>query len=207
MEDFNNIPFIIRELNRLNHFQVVCGVLNIPTGKDEDYLEMIAMVNENGADIVPKRTKYLTIPTPNAGKHKASDFDGLFFYITKSGKKSLAMKDGGSIKVMFLLSTHVKIPKRPFFRSSFDNKVNTDWADAINGDVDKIMACQMTAKELYQHLGRLMVNEVQAQISTMTNPGNAPITKANKGKDDPLKDTGTLYRSIGYEVISNAKTL
>lgn len=207
MEDFDNMKFIIREMHKLNQMQVVCGVLNIPKGKDEDYLEMIAMVNENGADIVPKRTKYLTIPTPAAGKHKASDFDGLFFYMTKSGKPSLAMIDNGTVKVMFMLSKHVKIPKRPFFRSSFDNKANTEWADAIIGDVDKIMACEMTANELYQHVGRLMVNDVEAKISTMTNPGNAEITKARKGKDDPLKDTGTLYRSIGYKVISNAKTL
>lgn len=207
MEDFNDMDRILKQLHLLPTMQVVVGAIVSQPNKDEDYMEMIAMVNEHGADIKPKNGKYLTIPTPNAGKHKASDFDGLFFHMTKQGKPSLAIKDGNSIKVMFLLSKGVHIPQRSFLRTTFDEHINDDWDAAVGEDVQEIFEGTKTAKELYEHLGRLMVNEVQKKVSTFSNPHNSDITVQNKGRDDPLKDTGALYRAIGYKVISNAKRL
>lgn len=101
---------------------------------------------------------------------------------------------------MFYLKTSVDIPKRSFLRTTFDEKEAGDWTERVGQCLDKMMDGDMTAKELYNDLGRLMVKDVQRAIYKAT-PGNSPLTIARKGKDTPLLDTGALYRSIDWVVV------
>lgn len=194
-KDFNSYGPVIEEMHKLSHMSVSVGVFN---GKgDEDYLEMIAMVNEYGTHIFPRKAKWLTIPTKLAGKRSAREIEGLF---VPKGKHCLAKTNSsGGLDVYFWLKKSVVIPERSYFRSTYDQKLTTDWEERMMYDASKISVGEMTAKELYEDLGRLMVKDVQATIAK-TGPGNAPATIERKGKNNPLIDTGGLYRAISWVV-------
>lgn len=196
-KDFNNFERPIRELHKLSKMQVRVGALKAGDGNSESFLEMIAMVNEYGAHIVPKKAQALTIPTKLAKGRKASEIPGLF---RPKGRDFLAKSNGaGGVDVYFWLRKSVDIPERSFLRNTYDQHIKSNWTDLVGVDVSKIVVGEMTAKELYDDLGRQMVKDVQRAMEKVT-PGNAPLTVANKGKNKPLFDTGALYRSISWVV-------
>lgn len=165
--DDNNFPKIKEELRALNHYRVEVGVM-VPVGnKSLAFLQMIATVNEFGAEIYPKNGPYLVIP----------------------------MKDGSFYKLK-----HVKIPERSFLRDGIDLgmfRIN----ELVERDLSRIMNSELTAYELYEDVGRLIQQRIKDEIKLEVTPHNAPITIENKGKDDPLVDTGALYKSIGVKVM------
>ena len=63
------------------------------------------------------------------------------------------------------------------------------------------MSGDMTARELYEAVGLLIEQRIKDEIVLKTSPHNAALTIENKGKDDPLVDTGALHKSIGVKVI------
>lgn len=197
-EDYNRLPWIIDQLKRLNHMTVRVGALKATGGRSESYMEMIAMANENGVPhIRPKNGQWLTIPTKLAGTRRASEIPGLF---KPKGKKILAKSNvNGKLDVYFYLTKEVSIPKRPFLENAFNHNVDTKWADLVERDVGKVMDDDMTAHEVMDDLGRQMVKDVQREIKVMK-PGNAPATVDRKGSNNPLIDTGALYRSIDWTV-------
>lgn len=200
-EDFNDLDRVISEFKKLSRLQVRVGALHTGGGRSDDFMEMIAMANEFGVHIRAKNHKYLTIPTKEAGKRKAREIPNLFFHYTKQNHyPTLAVQDGNGVKIMFYLKTDVKIPERSFLRTAFDQHESTDWNERIGKDLEKMMDGDMTAIELYNDLGRLMVKDVQRAIAK-AEPGNSPLTIARKGKDSPLQDTGALFRSIDWTVI------
>ena len=60
--DDNNFPKIKEELRALNHYRVEVGVMTPVGNKSLAFLQMIATVNEFGAEIYPKNGPYLVIP-------------------------------------------------------------------------------------------------------------------------------------------------
>ncbi|EHL96599.1 hypothetical protein HMPREF9103_02339 [Lentilactobacillus parafarraginis F0439] len=165
--DDNNFPKIKEELRSLNRYRVEVGVM-VPVGnKSLAFLQMIATVNEFGAEIYPKNGPYLIVP----------------------------MRDGTFYKLK-----HVKIPERSFLRDGVDlgmHKIVSCVEDGLAG----IMSGDMTARELYEAVGLLIEQRIKDEIVLKTSPHNAALTIENKGKDDPLVDTGALHKSIGVKVI------
>lgn len=165
--DDNRFPEIKEEFRKLNHYMVEVGVMKPVGNKSLAFLQMIATVNEFGAEIYPKNGPYLVIP----------------------------MKDGSFYKLK-----HVKIPERSFLRDGIDLgmfRIN----ELVERDLSRIMNSELTAYELYEDVGQLIQQRIKDEIVLKTSPHNADLTIENKGKDDPLVDTGALHKSIGVKVI------
>lgn len=194
-KDFNRYDSVLKEAHKLKHMSVNVGALR--GGGNEEYLEMIAMVNEYGAHIRPKNSQWLTIPTKLAGNRSAREIEGLFI---PHGKHFLAKTNaGGGLDIYFWLKKSVDIPERSYLRSAFDEHWRNTWAVQVEFDASKLLVGEMTADELYKDLGRVMTNDVQRAIA-MAGPENAPATVSRKGKNNPLIDTGGLYRAISWVV-------
>ena len=90
----------------------------------------------------------------------------------------------------------VSIPPRPFFRNTIAAHRH-EWpqqAAAIlrqNGDVRQTLAL----------MGEGIKGQIAESIQNLHEPANAPATVRKKGFDKPLIDTGTLWRSIGSEIV------
>lgn len=88
-------------------------------------------------------------------------------------------------------------PPRPFFRNTIAAHKD-EWPDQVgnllkenNGDVPKTLAL----------LGENVKGQIIETIQQFKSPPNAPSTVKKKGFNKPLIDTGTLWRSIDYEVV------
>lgn len=198
--DYNHLPYAIREIRALNQHYVCIGALKQVGDRSIEYMQMIVHVNEYGATIHPKTSKYLTIPMPIAGKRKAREIDGLFFYVTKNGKPSLAKSDGGKLVVYFLLAKEVRIPARSFLRTTMTRTRRHVHKLAVAG-VTQLLHGQGSWQSVYKAIGEYVAREVKKTIATKSNPRNATITSANKGFNNPLVDTGAMQRSIYWRVV------
>lgn len=98
------------------------------------------------------------------------------------------------------LKKEVYIPPRPFMVPALDANID-EFTRQIVRDLNLIMCRRLTAKELYKRLGRSIKAHIQHNIQVQNDPKNAPLTIANKGKNDPLVDTGSLLRSISWKVV------
>ena len=49
-------------------------------------------------------------------------------------------------------------------------------------------------------LGEVITGDVKAAIAAWTTPPNSPATIVRKGGNTPLRDTGSLLKSITYRV-------
>ena len=52
-------------------------------------------------------------------------------------------------------------------------------------------------------VGETMKAKIQESIVGLTNPANAPITRARKGGKTPLVDSGDMHDALRYEVIDS----
>lgn len=197
IRDFNDADRILSEYRKLNHLTVRVGALKAADGHSEQHMEMIAMANESGVPhIRPVHGQWLTIPTKLAGDHSAREIDGLF---KPHGKNILAKSNGsGGLDVYFILKKEIAVPKRPFLSGTFIRKFETSWFELAKVEISKLGVGEMTAHEVMNSMGRQMARDVQASIAAMKSPANAPATVERKGKDNPLIDTGALYRSISW---------
>ena len=81
-----------------------------------------AVAHEEGADIYPKNTKYLTIPVnPEARGKRAREMN---LKVVHDPKWGLALRARDSKDVMFALRQHVRIPARPYFQPAVDEIAN-----------------------------------------------------------------------------------
>ncbi|CAJ1226658.1 hypothetical protein [Lactiplantibacillus xiangfangensis] len=185
------------ELDKLNHLQLQVGVF----GEDDSYMPMIATVNEFGANIKPKNSKYLTIPTKLAGNHKASEFSDLFFGTGKNGGHFLGKSDGkDGIDVYFWCVKEVHIPERSFIRSTYDEHFE-DWISKCADWLAEVVTGDISAKTMLEKLGNVIVKDIQSKIRAIQEPANSPATIERKGSTSPLEDTGHLIQSITAKVV------
>lgn len=203
VEDKNEIPRILKELDKLNQLQIEIGVF----GSDDSYMSMIARVNEFGANIRPKNGKFLTIPTKWAKGRKARDIEGLYRPFGKGRKPlNILVVDGGpepnrfGNTVMFYLVKEVNIPERSFIRSTFDEKLN-EWAEYLNLLIGKIIRGSESGDSVAEKVGARIQRDIQRKIRETSEPGNAAATIARKGSNNPLIDTGRLRQSVTYKVV------
>ncbi len=64
--------------------------------------------------------------------------------------------------------------------------------------IDLTKALKAPKRDVYNHIGNLMVSSTQKKIATMTTPKNTALTVQLKGSSKPLRDTGKLMASINH---------
>lgn len=91
------------------------------------------------------------------------------------------------------------IPSRPFLRSTFDANERR-YVDFLAAS----MRQGADAERALRLLGEAMVGDIKISISHWETPPNSPATLADKVRrghgTHPLRDTGSLLRSITYRV-------
>ncbi|WP_034527323.1 hypothetical protein [Secundilactobacillus oryzae] len=199
-DDFNHLGRAIEILSELQHHTVFVGALKQEGDRSIDFMQMLIGVSETGATIQPSHSKYLTIPMPVAGKRKAREIDGLFFYTTKAGKPSLARQENGKLVVYFLLAEQVRIPARHLLTNTV-KRIRPHVAKIAAEEVSKVLNGTSTSwKPILNAVGEYVSIQMKRAMANAS-PKNAPITAANKGFNNPLIDTGAMQRSISWVVI------
>lgn len=88
------------------------------------------------------------------------------------------------------------IPPRPFFRNTVAEH-KSEWPRQM---VEALKENQFDVPKSLAQMGMGVRDQVVATIQGFNDPPNAKSTVKKKGFDKPLIDTGTLWRSIDYEV-------
>lgn len=199
--DFNNLPKALELLSEMERHTVLIGALKQIDDNSIDFLQMLIGISETGANIKPVHGKYLTIPTPRAGKRKAREIDGLFFYTTKTGKSALARIEDDKLVVYFLLALQVRIPARHLITKTLRAIKGAVTNEAAMG-VSRIIGGELNSwRPILEAVGKSTARLMKIEIARIDRPNNAPITVANKGFDNPLVATGAMARSISWVVI------
>ncbi len=195
-DDNENLIRLQRELDELDQYAIEIGIF----GSDDSFYAMLAAVHEFGMQIRAKK-KYLAIPTKAAGLKRPADFGNELF--KPKGKNVLAVAKGnGGIEVMFILKESVNIPERSFIRSTFDEK-NDYWMDFLERQIERVCELEISAREVFERLGAIIVGDIQKKMNDLRSPKNASLTIANKGSSNPLIDTGELKRRVTWKVVRN----
>lgn len=198
--NFNNVPHALEQLTEIQYHTLFIGALKQVGDRSIETMQMIVGVNETGTTIHPVNGRYLTIPTPRAGKRKARDINGLFFYMTKTGKPTLAKQEDGKLVVYFLLATEVRIPARAFLSTTM-RRIKLQINRMVKAWVSHLFTGHGTWRELLSALGAYIAREIKKTIAEKSTPPNAPITAANKGFNNPLVDTGAMQWSMDWTVV------
>lgn len=157
------------------------GFLEGATYPDGTSVPMVAAVQEFGGSMnIPERTQDLN-----------------FKVNANTGKSRFAKADKANFAQTVTIPAHtVTIPARPFFRNMLDQKASGWGAQAGKA----LKAADFDAKVALTRMGELIQGELQESIRDFTNPALAPSTIRAKGFDKPLIQSGTLLRSVNYEV-------
>lgn len=193
-EDFNHLTSGIEQLEKLQSVRLSIGV---PWTNSR--LNMIALVNEYGADIKPKNKACLIIPTKEAKGRKPGEIANLF-RPRPPHNHVLAVPDKSQpygMRVMFILKDEVHIPPRPFLRYTFDHYLD-NWTELAADLAFKVFVGEINYRDVFPVLGDAVVKDIKRTIKEFSKPKNAPLTIANKGFDDPLIEKGELRDSIHW---------
>lgn len=193
-EDFNHLTSGIEQLEKLQTVRLSIGV---PWTNQR--LNMIALVNEYGADIKPKNKACLIIPTKEAKGRKPGEVANLF-RPRPPHNHVLAVPDKSQpygMRVMFILKDEVHIPPRPFLRYTFDHYLD-NWTELAADLAFKVFVGEINYQDVFPVLGDAVVEDIKRTIKEFSEPKNAPLTIANKGFDDPLIEKGELRDSIHW---------
>lgn len=193
-EDFNHLTSGIEQLEKLQTVRLSIGV---PWTNQR--LNMIALVNEYGADIKPKNKACLIIPTKEAKGRKPGEIANLF-RPRPPHNHVLAVPDKSQpygMRVMFILKDEVHIPPRPFLRYTFDHYLD-NWTELAADLAFKVFIREINYQDVFPVLGDAIVKDIKRTIKEFSEPKNAPLTIANKGFDDPLIEKGELRDSIHW---------
>ena len=92
------------------------------------------------------------------------------------------------------------IPERPFMRNA-NATMRDDLVKVVKEHVNPatLAVDAVTAAAV----GETMKAKIQESIVGLTNPANAPITRARKGGNSPLEDSGDMHDAVSYEVIDS----
>lgn len=98
------------------------------------------------------------------------------------------------------------IPERPFLRNAM--RANRDkYRKLMASSAWPILKAAATGKdaagmklEALRSLGALAQGDIQAEITALSSPPNAPLTIALKGSNNPLIDTGEMRRGVSWRI-------
>lgn len=89
----------------------------------------------------------------------------------------------------------VHIPERPFV-SEFGQRHEGDIDDSSADAVKSMVINKKDPRSALNQLGKEFADLMRQDADDWTNPPNAPRTIAQKGKDDPLDETGEMIADI-----------
>jgi len=92
-----------------------------------------------------------------------------------------------------------KIPARPFLTPAIE-KGALQYQRLAEVMIPKVLTGEMTMNTLLEQMGNLAEGHVKQEITDGNFIDNAESTKAAKGSDKPLIDTGALRQSIRYVI-------
>ena len=90
------------------------------------------------------------------------------------------------------------IPERPFMRKA-NATMRDDLVKVVKERVNP--ATHVVDGATAARVGVTMVDHIQKSIVETSSPENAPITRARKGDDNPLVDSGKMHDAVDYEII------
>lgn len=91
------------------------------------------------------------------------------------------------------------IPPRPFMRATVANH-SGEWGNKLG---KTLRATRYDARKSLMIMGRGIQLQMRQTLNDWSEPPNAPSTVAKKGFNKPLIDTGTLERSIEFQIIED----
>ncbi len=100
---------------------------------------------------------------------------------------------------MFMLVKSVDIPERSFIRASYDTGRST-LGGICRDAVDGIVREGWTAREAADFIGKWALEMTRDYFNTKLTPPKSETTKLTSTQEQPLFDTGRLFRSITYRV-------
>lgn len=89
------------------------------------------------------------------------------------------------------------IPSRPFMRSTFDEN-----KEKYNKTFSRFLRSGKTIRGAFGLLGLIVVSDIRKKIKSRMTPANAQSTAEAKGEDNTLVNTGTMRRSVTYEIVT-----
>lgn len=92
-----------------------------------------------------------------------------------------------------------KTPARPFMKQTF-SKRKREAKDLMASFMKMISEGKMSTKIALGRAGAWGQGEVRKEIGSGDFAPNSPVTKAIKGSDKPLIDTGLMRKSVTYKV-------
>lgn len=92
------------------------------------------------------------------------------------------------------------IPARSFLRGALYRNSKHGWRYVSREAVKGVLNGTLTGNKAYKLIGKRMGEDIKKQIDTI-GPPNAPSTVRTKGRNQPLVDTGGLYRAIGGKAV------
>lgn len=195
---FVELSSIEIELNKLANKKIIAGVV----ADEGSLLAKRVAANEFGAEIKPKKGKFLAIPLQPEFKGKSpKDFPDGFFNFVKS-------EDGESAVLMlnkvacFLLVGKVTIPERAAIRKAFDKRETQEKVySQARAAMERILGGSGTADDLCNAIGQAVVASIKNSIASNIGPENSPLTKRLKNGTNTLIDQADFLKSIGYEVV------
>lgn len=87
------------------------------------------------------------------------------------------------------------VPERAHMRPAFDRNINV-LTDLMAKASARVMDGTSTVYRELMFVGTKHTEQIQDQIKRTTTPANSPATIAAKGRDEPLRDTYTAFKSI-----------
>ena len=198
IEDETRVPEFLKMLDELTRTHIEIGIF----GEDDSEMVMIATVNEFGANIKPKKSRFLTVPLSSkvVGKNPR-DFHDLFVLRAGSGELYLVRNKGETeLEFFYWLAKSVQIPERSFIRSGYDTNKN-NMIGKIEPLLEKVISLELSVDAFFNTMGEYIVGLIQDYLTSLKSPPNSPVTIQNKGSSNPLVNTGRLRQSITYKVV------
>lgn len=192
IRDENKIHILKRKLKDMDSRSVQIGFFG------RDFINMVANVNEFGANIKAKKGRYLSIPINRDARGRSPRDFNLQFVKKKNKNPILAKVKGKKVIPYFLLKKEVKIPERSFVRSSFDDR--KDIRHVVRKSL-RIFDAEVSVEKIFDRIGLGITAIIQKKIKSNIQPANSPITTEIKGgKTKTLVDTGRMGQSVTHRI-------
>lgn len=93
------------------------------------------------------------------------------------------------------------IPTRPAIRVGFMTPIKKGSYDKLFVEsMQRISSGNSTFKQEYTKIGTKAKADLKKAVADWDTPPNSPLTVSEKGFNDPLRDSDTLYDSIDFKV-------
>ncbi len=195
------LPHVEEELLKIFGKKIIVG----PAAAEGSELAIYAASNEFGAEIKPKKGRFLAVPLRKEVKGiSPRSVDGLEFIPPRGSRKNpvLARREANRLVTYYLLLPRVIIPERSYLRSTIDSQDAIDKAmNLASAAIGRIIAGSGRADDVLHAIGNSLVSSVKMRIRSSIDPPNSGITLAVKKGSVTLVDETRLIGSLSYEVL------